>query len=352
METNPETKTGDDQRIYLPTGGGSRFGSHYIGLSQDCKKKWFLRFRYPTEAGRGLESIRTAKPLLMGWGAHEGLAAYYLTGWDTTNACDTGQYDIDAACDHLATMLQGRASEFEDESQVIEVIEETQTLVRKYHDHYGPGGISPDYPDLQIMAGPEGEPLIERELECSLGYKDYVFTARIDGLAMYNGFANIFEHKTTAASSVGRLFQRMNIAMQATGQIFLVKNLMPDIQLNGCLVNTLVKNRSARAISRGESPFMRDITTRTNLELEKFRNDVVRELRVLEELEEEYTHLVSLGMSPGDAGNQVYTMNTSQCVQFSRCEFYGLCKSIGFENNMMGLYRPREVARQVPDPIT
>ena len=52
----------------------------------------------------------------MGWGAHEGLATYYLTGW--RDGEDTGEYNSDTACDQISTQLHTRLDEFEDTDEM------------------------------------------------------------------------------------------------------------------------------------------------------------------------------------------------------------------------------------------
>lgn len=313
---------------------GSRVGSHFIDLYRTCPMKWFNSYirPHPSEGGAGLESVRTSPALLFGWAMHEALADYYRSGWQD------GRYNVESAVKMGQLALHHRSKEFDDVDQLQAECIRLDGLMRKYHDFYGPGGVVVDYPNLRIAVDPEGEPLIEREFECELGYENYHITSRFDGVCWFNGYLYILEHKTTAASRLGRLFQQMGMNTQASCQAFILRHAFNDWPINGILVNALVKDRSSRS---KEPPFSRNIASRSAADLEKFRVDTIRTLRHIEQDVQEYNRLVDSGMEVDDAARMVFQYHPKACVEFSACSFLPMCKAPGYESAMAGRFRSR-----------
>lgn len=317
--------------------GGSRFGSHFINLYRKCRMKWFNQYHRPHPSGGiGLESPVTPEPLMLGWLVHEGLAAWYNSGWKD------GQYDLEAAFISMEAAIATRSQEFEDPEKQEDCLAKARDLLLKYHQFYGPGGTNYEWPAFKI-AEHEGSPLIECNLEAPMGYKDYCFTGRLDAVCTYNGSVWSLEHKTSAASSVSRLFQRMGIDTQASGQLYLLQHNFPELEVSGVMVNVIVKNAAKATKTRpAKATCIRNSTTRRPIDLQKFRRDVVATLVDMEEkLADFQTHVEQGGMTVDDAARLVFEMNTQHCVEFGNCQFYPMCKNLGNESLMSGPFRPR-----------
>lgn len=324
----PNTPQPDPQ----PQSSASRFGSHYLNLWRACPMKWYRQYLQPhPSGGMGLEATTTAEPLLLGSAFHEGLASWYATGWRD------GQYDVARACADLHSKMHTRYKEFEDEESFVAIITQAQELIRRYADHFGPGGMVPEWPELRILSDTEGQPIIEREYEYPLGYDDFTFTARVDALCEFNGYPYVLEHKTSSAAGVSRLLTGMGTNLQCSGQIWLLSKCLGTTP-TGTLVNVVVKNPGRAAGSRR---FDRTIVTRSQAELAKFETDAIRTLRAIREATDEYQTLVQAGMDPDTASRQVFLMNTQECVRYSACPYFGICKALGSESRYLGSFRPR-----------
>jgi hypothetical protein len=301
--------------------------------------KWYNTFQRPHPAGdgKGLEMQFTPAPLAVGWIVHEGLAAYYRSGWED------GKYDVGHAISIVkkATAVQRFASE-EDHDNALAT---SAAIIEKYHLWTTGGQGHPDFPHLRIAADHDGNPLIERDFEVDLGYKGCTYTGRLDAVVSDGGLIRSFEHKTAAASTRGRLITDMSLNTQVTGQCFLLEQCLPDYDTQGVLINVIVKNNA-----KTSPPVFRDITVRSPERLEKFKRDVLKTLKEIEDCMEAYKHLQqSGGMSPDEAAREVFLMNTTKCVDFAPCTYFSMCKHIGKEDAMAATFRPREFFPRVEE---
>ncbi len=97
------------KRFIAPTiTGGSRFGAHFLMAWRTCPQKWFYQYKrpHPTEGGEGIRTRRTASPLIVGSMFHDGIEAYYHSGFKT------GEYDIEAALSSARETFLSRKDEF------------------------------------------------------------------------------------------------------------------------------------------------------------------------------------------------------------------------------------------------
>ena len=191
------------------------------------------------------------------------------------------------------------------------------------------------------IAAIDGKPLIEQEFEVELGYRDYMYTGRLDAICLWDSRIYSFEHKTTSASYAGRLIQDMAINTQVTGQCFLLANCIPELDPQGVLINLLIKGTA-----KGKPPCRRDLSSRTPARLEKFRTDVVKTLKHIEEDMEEYNACLSQGMETDEAARQAFVQNTTKCVDFSPCTFYSMCRNPGKEDALATAFRPRTTFKE------
>lgn len=315
-----------------PSTGGTEFGWSYISNYKACPMRWFNRYHRPNkEGGLGVAPMKTASPLLIGSGTHEGLAAWYRSGW--RDGEDTGHRNLDRALDAAEAHFATRRDEFEDESAYDDGLAMVRKLLTGYHDWYGEGGPEQEYPHYKVLGDPEtGEPLIEVEFRVPLG-QGYVFTTRLDTVVSLQQFAYDLEHKSWAAQGVSAGFDRFGIDGQGTGQIFALKDRYPELSVAGIIVNALVKNRGARS---NKPPFERNITGRTEQDIEKFKLDTARTLAQMDAALEEFRHLVQGGLSVNEAANVVFDASPPSvvCRGFSRCEYYAPCKSRGYEQSL------------------
>jgi hypothetical protein len=337
------------ERIATPL-GPSRTGSHFLGQFRECPAKHFYANHAPhPEAtdSHGFTTWTTSSPLLVGSGVHEGLATLYRSRCITGE--DNGLWDQDAAIAAIETHFAERRSEFATDDQYTEDLAMATRILREYHDFYGPGGLLYEWPDLKVVIDAQG-PVIEREVELDLG-GGFVFTARLDGLVTYHGRRYTFEHKTTAASSLGRLFISMAMNTQALGQHTILHANYPDLGPEGVLVNALVKNR---AKSSTRPNFERQIVTfDTGPDTQKFLVDARRTLREIRNAAAEYNIGVASGHEPFQIARRVYEQrgrSTGACFAYSRCPYLDLCRAPGREAVVARSFKPRPVEAPTHQP--
>jgi hypothetical protein len=323
----------------------TRFGWSYLSDFKVCPYRWWLRNHRPhPSGGTGLEPLTTASPLLIGSATHEGLAAWYKSGWKGGE--DTGARDLDAAIESARTHFAKRRSEFATTDDFDDGWATTSRLIQSYHAWFGPVGPEPDFPLTRVMGGPDGEPLVEREFQLDLGYGGHVLTARFDLVAHSFGHPSVFEHKTSAATGVGRLIDRMSIGGQPSAQLLILGSYLGDAG-GDVTINILVKNRGSKS---NLAPFVRHPTGRTPEELDRFRRDAVRTLKRIDDSLGEWHQLMASGMDSDEAALVAFdgSPDTQACVGFSRCSFYGPCKSTGYQSHMLDtIYRAR--MRELPE---
>lgn len=292
---------------WLPTmKGGSRFGFHFLSDYQSCPTKWYNRNLRPhPSGGLGIEPLGYRAALDIGSRVHRGLEAWYLTKLNNATS-------LDAAI----TGHRSPADEFPD-GELAESISLTDRLLRLYHERYL------DDPAKEIVWH-HGKPGVELELQVDVGYKGYLFTARLDLVWRFDSYVWAVEHKTVAASLLGRLLDRSDIDGQFTGQYWLLTEHFPGEHVGGVVLDAIVKDRG-----KSEKPALyRKNTSRTPEQIEKFRLDVARRLDQIENAVGNYRELLDHGLPHDDAARVVFdgTPDPYQCVSsYGKCEFYDLC---------------------------
>jgi hypothetical protein len=313
-------------RIPSKSGGGSQFGVSFMKLFKECELKWALQYLYPTgDSGWGLEPKLTSAPLAIGSVVHDGLEAWYGSG--VVDGEDTGARNLDVA---MAVARKTFQSEYKDRFANGEIAlnawSTCEALLCDYHEHYGPPARDPEYPGIQVAIDDEGSPLLEQELRFPIGHKDFVFTARLDGMVWREGQLLALEHKTTGPRQVKNLFDRFDVDSQASGQLWLLHQAYElEHPIDVVLLNALLKDRSAKS---KYPAFIRKDVARTPLDLEKFRMDACRVLARIDAKVEEFFHLLKEGMDAWTAALTVFdgTPSGYTCVGTGiKCQFLDAC---------------------------
>ena len=328
----------------LPTGGGgTRFGCHFILNWWNCPMFWFNRQvrPHPTKGGWGCRPTETASPLFIG-----GVVHIFLENW-YRSLHETGKPNLDTALEAAWVQAMQRKSELKDQ----DVFEKDWALIekvcRKYDDYYGPGGLAPER--IKVAVDNKGEPLIEREFEIDLGYSDYVFTCKVDLVVEQDGFMRPMEHKTSAASMLGSLAARVKMDLQPTGELFVLKSLFPDREIDSAIINVLIKDRSAKRLAQGDPEFTRVPVTKRPEDFIKFRTDIVQTLVNIEESLSIYLERIDAGCGVDESARKVFTQYRHSCTgKFGRnCDYYGPCLAVGREETMFRAgFEPRAKDKQ------
>ena len=339
---------------------GSRFGWSYVQTASDCPTKWYLRNLAPWPGSGvavdpfakklfmpgvegplpvGMESQRFAPALDIGTRFHSGVEAFYRSG--LSGGKDTGVRSVNDALDACAAGLAEDASEPEQEA-----VADALRLLRNYLAFYGQD------PDVEVYMFPDGQPGVEAELWLDLGYSGYQFTSRLDLIYRKAGYLWSMEHKTTAASAYGKLISRFSIDGQVTGQFLQLQSHLTDEPIGGVTLNAAVKDRAAKSTL---PQFGRRDYSRTPAQLEKFRLDIVRKLKQIDQWVEEWMDLVAKGMDFNDAALAVFdgTPNGTQCVGMGfSCEFLELCQNREVAGRLLlDNYRPRQYESEYSNPL-
>ena len=345
---------------------GSKFGWSYLSGWSDCPTKGYLRNLAPwpgsgiridpatrkltldqdivgdnPEGGLpiGIEPKRHSPALDIGSWVHKGMEGFYLSG--IKGGQDTRQRSIEFALDEINKCLPENPTDQDTDNLAVAL-----RLMRQYGAHYGL-----DH-EVEVVFHPDGSPMVEGELWLDLGYEGYQFTSRLDLIYRRNGYLYALEHKTTAASALSKLISRFTIDGQVTGQFLQLASHFPDEPIGAVTLNALVKDRGAKS----DLPsFIRRDYARTHAQLEKFRLDMVRKLKTIDRLIEEWTDLVAKGMDFNDAAQVVFDGSPSgtQCVGMGySCEFLQLCQSREVLGRLLlDNYQPRTYENSWSNPL-
>lgn len=331
--------------------GASRFGLHFMGSWISCPRKAALMHLMPhPNGGIGLAPQHTKRPLGVGWTYHEGIAHWYLTRCTNRSTGepdrDTGQPSLEATLDHLTVMADTRKADWEDEEEWSADVALCRELVTRYDQWYGPKGIDPEWPNVQVFCDETG-PWIERTIEVPIGDTGLVYTCRPDLLATHLGTMCVWEHKTAAPSSISGLLARMHVEAQPTGELRALRHAHPKLAstISAVVINAI--NKKPAKGPRGTTPhFARERVSRTELDFAQFDNDVEQTLLWIggmilhwHTLQEKHS------MSPWEAMMYAFpklgTMHGACHSYNSQCEFASICQQAGRERAMALSYRPR-----------
>ena len=330
-----------------PQQGGSSFGWHYLALFKTCQRKWALEHRFPNMdpevETKGIRPISTSAPLMIGSMTHDGLEAWYRSGWQD------GQYQLAPALDQVLTTARVRSREFESPEDQAKAIQTAEQLIRNYHEYYGPGGAEEEWPQFQIASDTDGNPLVEKEFVISVGDGHY-FSARFDGIVWVNqSYLGGWEFKTTAATWANRLRNRCTLDGQMTGQVAILRTLFPEEKFFGVVVTALVKDRGKKS---PHPPFYRDAVSRSEVDTALFLRDTKRTLKIMEERDGEFEHGRQAEIDPWDSLLLAYdgTPDANNCVGNFSCPFLMLCQNKEMASKMIETqYRPKMVVKEEED---
>ena len=361
-----------------PKRGGSPLGIHFLSDYSDCPTKWYWRnlalwpgvipptdpsspisadpltveqgnargFPPPEGLPIGIESAGFAPALDTGSRVHAGLAAWYLSG--CRDGEDSRERSVSAALD--AARLDPLISGDEPTEAIAESLALTDKLLTGYAEFWK------DEPVFVAHDPISGEPLVEREFWLDLGYRGYCFTARCDltywSGAPHSGYLRFMEHKTARASDLPRWLKRAELDGQFTGQYLIGASHFPSLPFDAVTLNVLVKDRSAKS---KDPAFARRSYARTPSQLEKFRLDLVRRLKRIDEATEEWRDLVGRGMEPDDAAKIVFdgTPSGYECVGTGiACTFASLCANRERASRLLlDSYQPRHYKYEWENPL-
>lgn len=358
-------------RVPLPTKhDGSPVGNSYISLWYRCRRKWFAKYWWPWPDGKtglGLPGglIRLGRRGLIGPGAnlmlgsmlHAFKEAWYLSG--VRDGEDTGQYNLEAALEHLNTYTTARQGEFAPDTGEGSAFDWALAEVKKwcelFHTYYGPDGYTPLFPEEKVLCLEDGRPAVELQFEIPLGYRDYIYTTRLDAVKLFQDRYVIgSETKTAAASWVERYINRLPKGSQFTGQMFVLRNAPELAHLPWDKVKVVyhIKGWNPSGRSMFTSPCVSGDVTRSQAQLQRFQVQTLAALRRIDETVEEYQHRL-------EAGEDFYTLldelfpesgeNTGECYSFnSECEFMTACR-MGFDKGSLGNFHPARAAADEED---
>lgn len=334
---------------------GSPVGTSYINSWLTCRRKWFNTYLWPWPDGStGLDnparSLYWGKNGLAGPGSnlmlgsllHEFKAAWYTSG--IRDGEDTGAYDLDAGLAVMNEYALKRRGDFDNETTLTSTIAQVTSWARAFHNHYGPHGPEPLSARYKILCFEDGRPAIEQLFSIPLGYRDYVFTCRMDALSLYdNTYLVGEEHKTAAASWIDRYINSTVKNAQFTGELFVMRNAeeLAPIPWSHLRINYHIKDWTPK--SKHPVPMKFAKVTRTPAELTRFH---IRTLEILKEIDavvDDYQRRRAAGWDFTTLLDTLFPEtgeNTGACYAFnSTCQFESACR-LGYDAGTLGGFRP------------
>ena len=316
--------------------GGSPVGNSYLSTFTTCPRRWANLYYRQFEGGRGLRPQYQSEHLTKGSTFHEGIAALYGSG--CKDGEDTGEWDLDLSLAqmelvHIAALTKYASEEKAEEDWLL-----LQSMLINYYDQFSLKGATPDFPTIQVLHDGEGNPLIEREFQIDLGYGGYIFTCRADLLILHHLHPKVMEHKTSAPGFWAT--KRMNAIhtdSQFTGECFVLANLFPDEQVDGVLVNIVIKKGKTKIA-------LRESTRRDYHDYNTFRMSALDILQQIDHRTQGFDNDIDTGWPEEEALNRWFPdhgTKTGACENYGGCEFQILCRNKDRVNQNLKSFKPR-----------
>ena len=306
-------------RIKPGTNGASKFGWHFYSEFDECETKGAFHQIFPhPDGGEGLEPVEKSSALLVGIEAHRGIEIWYASGWKD------GQYKLDEALDAVAEQHREHSGEYRYEKDAADGLGTSLAVLTRYHNFYGPDSPVPEYPEIQVAASAEGEPLLEQNLEMPLN-NGATFTGRLDGVMWYRGKLCPHEFKTSVVSWANRTADRLAVDPQCIGQRCLLKHNFPDLPIGPVIASVGVKNPGEK---KSTVPHVvRKFHGHSEGTMEKFQRDLARRAKRLSALVTGFDDQLDNGNSPWDALDETFdrTPTGDRCIGNFSCDYLPIC---------------------------
>lgn len=347
---------------------GSPTGNSYLSLWLRCRRKWFAKYLWPHPDGaagltvqrgalrlgpRGL--VGPGSNLMIGSALHAYKEAWYRSA--VVDGEDTGQYSHDVALAHLREYLDLRANEFQDAEAQDWCFANVSSWCEAFHRFYGPGGHTPLWPTEKVLCFPDGTPALEVQFAVPLGVFDrnraeYLFTSRLDGIALWQDRYLVgLEHKTAAPSWADRYVAQLPKSSQFTGELFVLRNAPELRELPWDKLRVAFHLKGWTPKYKEPTPVVFGSTSRTPEQLERFRMRVAQVLADIDYAVEEWEEGQRLGRDPATERDRLFPEtgeHTGECYAFnSECEFTAACQ-MGFGPGTLGGFRPARAALAEP----
>jgi len=327
---------------------GSQIGNSYLAKFARCPRDWFNTYYRPFQGGHGIQYRFTSEYLSAGRSFHEGIAELYRSG--VRDGEDTGEWDIDRAIARMQLEHTTTTIEYESQEKAEETWQLIQSMLLNYHDEFCLTGNRPDFPTIRVLCDGEGSPLIEREFSIDLGFRDYVFTCRVDMIVSHHGYPKIMEHKTSAPGMwVGKRLASIHTDSQFTGECLVMASLFPEELISEVLCNVVIK-RGKTEIARRES------TRRDHHDFNSYRLAVLDILESIDHRVEGYTSDIDRELPELEAINRWFPdhgTRTGACEEYSGCQFKTLCLNKSRNDQFLQSFVPRsqqEVQEMIGNP--
>lgn len=304
-----------------PEKGGSRVGWHFVSLYKQCPMKWFNTYLRPHAMGGVGHTIREhpGDARVLGTTIHAALEAWYRH-----------DYDLDAAL-ASAQKCADRYDWWPDDARA-ELFANALEVMSRHHAYCGPHGTVPEC-DRYVPARDGQGPLVERTFEVPLApdaidprLREYVFTAKTDLVVVEVATGKLWpmDHKSCNATTKVGLEREYRMSGQASGQLWVLKRLWPEVPLgHGGLCNAVIKGAG-----RGKPPREIFEVPRSELDLKIFAHTTLRTLVAINDAVEEWYSHVDGGADPDAAALLVFDSypDAYTCAgKWSACDFYGAC---------------------------
>jgi len=304
--------------------GGTEIGWSALSQYARCPRQWALAELLPhPSGGTGLAS-RPGRALIVGTLVHA-----FLKGWYLSDP-DNGHYSADAGFTelHEAKLLFSDDDITQTGYGKDTPLADAMDLCRRYAKECGADGPDPDIARFRVATDEEG-PLVERYFKVDLGYNDYYLTTRIDTIGWAPGSDDIIlipEHKTCDVSKQMATIFDLALSGQLTIETWAIRSNLGHTGEIIPVINLIRKRAAAKDVCRIWEP-----QRRTPVDLEYFRQHIIRRLRRMDSDVAEYRALVEKGVPPLTAILTVFEAAPPRetCAgQGFKCFAYDLCSDI------------------------
>jgi len=154
---------------------------------------------------------------------------------------------------------------------------------------------------MEVVILPDGKPAVEYSFTIEFE-KDILYCGHLDRLVNYNGDYYIQDQKTTKTTIGSYYFEQFNPDVQMSGYTY-AGQIMFKLPIKGVVIDAV-------QIAVGFSRFTRGFTSRTNEQLEEWKESTVYWIRLAQEA----------------TRKNFFPMNTTSCSDYGGCEFRTVCQ--------------------------
>jgi hypothetical protein len=199
------------------------------------------------------------------------------------------------------------------------------------------------------ILGSEDGPLVEQDFRFELK-PGYWYTGRLDAIALVRGEVVVLEHKTTSAYGIRPRTASLPHDSQFTGEIWLAQQALPDVKVDSCCVNIVLKDRSPNS---KYSVAVRETTRRNPQQIDDWKQGACSIIDQINDAVGAFEESLKAGTPKFRAEAQWFPKHgerNGNCTAYnSVCIFSDLCAIPHMEDKVLKTFRTKNIEEKIKE---